>query len=195
MFFTSFTGELGRDTGHELLVLDWLSQEVVLSAHTLVHGAGERWTTELAIILTSTLETLVVVGALVHDYHLLSTSRDRTNELAAEAPDQPRVLAVATQLTLEPAQLSTCLSVLVACQICGLALVLHPEPNAAQAELQIGQPALSVELSRAVDARAWLDRHDYHLLVGLTTILMDGVGATGLGEELACDPYTTHPAG
>lgn len=66
MFFTSFTGELGRNTGHELLVLDWLSQEVVLSAHTLVHGASERWTTDLAIILTTTLETLVVVGALVH---------------------------------------------------------------------------------------------------------------------------------
>jgi len=29
----------------------------------------------------------------------------------------------------------------------------------------------------------------------LVTILMDGVGATDLGEELACDPYTTHPVG
>jgi len=184
-----------RDRMNELLVLDWLSQEVVLSAHTLVHGASERWTTDLAIILTTTLETLVVVGALVHDYHLLSTSRDRTNELAADASEQPRTVQVATQLTLEPAQLSTCLSVLVACPIRRLALVLHLELHAAQAELQIGQPALSVELSHAVDALVCLDWHDYHLLVGLTTILMDGVGATDLGEELACDPYTTHPVG
>jgi len=92
------------------------------------------------------------------------SSRDRMNELAADASEQPRTVHVATQLTLEPAQLSTCLSVLVACPIRRLALVLHLELHAAQAELQIGQPALSVELSHAVDALVCLDWHCYHLL-------------------------------